>query len=173
MTSWCLPASRSKASEDLTLLFRFRPKTRRPLSPVTPPAQRLLMKGPQWFYSDWAELRAGSGSCPQLQGWPGPVTEAPGAGDGHGSQELRKGWGSVWQAEVGVCEEVQVGRCRQAETSGLTQRLRSGVGGGRDRAGPAACSAGLTLEPWKRWKWARGPNNEEGPAAPVPGHIIM
>ena len=34
-------------------------------------------------------------------------------------QELCKGWGGMRQAEVGVCEGVQVGRCGQAGMSGL------------------------------------------------------
>lgn len=65
-----------------------------------------------------------------------------------------------------------MGRCRQAETSGLYPEAEE-RGRWQGQAGPVNLLCRAHLEPWKRWKWARGPNNEEGPAAPVPGHIIM
>ena len=63
------------------------------------------------------------------------MAEAPGAGDGPGPQELCKGWGGMWQAEVGVYEEVWVGRGGQAGRWDITQRLSS-EGSGRARQGP-------------------------------------
>ena len=92
--------------------------------------------------------------------------------DGHGSQELCKGWGGMWQAEVGVCEEVQVGSCGQVGMSGLYPEAEE-RGRWQGQAGPVNLLCRAHLEPRECWKWTRGPNSDEGPAVPVPGHIIM
>lgn len=87
-------------------------------------------------------------------------------------QELCKGWGGMWQAEVGVCEGVQVGRCGQAGMSGLYPEAEE-RGRWQGQAGPVNLLCRAHLEPRKCWKWTQGPSSDEDPAAPVPGHIIM
>lgn len=89
------------------------------------------MKGPQRFYSDGAELRAGSGSALSCR-----------AGQGLSQRHLEQGMDTAHrscaragQAEVGVCEEVWVGRGGQAGRRDITQRP-STEGSGRARQGP-------------------------------------